>query len=321
MSGIVIDAAGEAVVMLGGAAKLSRQAVEAHRPQVGDGADAQAAHLYQSGGADAPETLHGQGQQDAIQVVAVDDRQAVGLVEPRGELGEELVKRHAHGGGQAQLVVDALLDRGRNRGGGAGRSLHAGDVEEGLVNADGLDERGAGFQDRQDALGHLADALTRHLHDDGVEAEPPGGGHGHRRVAAEAAGLVAGGGDDAARAGAPGEHGLAAERPVVKHGDGREEGVHVHVEDGAVGRHEVMLPALMGWTNTLRTRRAGHHVLWRRRSSISPTRPSMPSVPGSGMNWAGSSASSVMRTWSIQPTQRSSAAWPVAPMSSRLEPM
>ena len=43
--------------------------------------------------------------------IGVDHGQAIGLVKIRRELGQELVRRHAHGGGQPELGFDAAPDR------------------------------------------------------------------------------------------------------------------------------------------------------------------------------------------------------------------
>ena len=91
------------------------------------------------------------------------------------------------------------------------------------------------MEDGEDLVGEFAVAGVADGDDDGVGTEAFGGGHGHGGAAAEGAGFVGGGGDDAARAVVADEDGLAAECGMIKLLDGGEEGVHVEVEDGAGG--------------------------------------------------------------------------------------
>ena len=111
---------------------------------------------------------------------------------------------------------------------GAGRH-----VEEGLVERQALHQRRELVEDGEHLPRHLRVVADARPDADGVRAAPQRLAHGHRRVHAVAAHLVAGRRHHAAAARAADDHGPAAQRGVVALLDGRVEGVHVHVQDGA----------------------------------------------------------------------------------------
>ena len=126
---------------------------------------------------------------------------------------------------------DVLRMRARDRLAVAEERAAAGDVEERLVDREAFDERRVAVEDVEDLRAHLVVAAARRRHDDRLRAAAERLGHRHRRAAAEHARLVRRRGDDAAPRRAADEHGLAAQRGIVVLLDGREEGVHVDVED------------------------------------------------------------------------------------------
>src|SRR5262249_15474702 len=59
---------------------------------------------------DAPERIDGEPLEEALDALRRDDRQAVGLLPARRDLGEELVGRDARRRGQLRLLADPLLE-------------------------------------------------------------------------------------------------------------------------------------------------------------------------------------------------------------------
>ena len=124
--------------------------------------------------------------------------------------------------------------RARDRLAVAERGAAAGHVEERLVQADRLDQRRVGREDRHHLLGQLAVALRAAGQEDAVRAAARRRAQRHGRLDAELARLVRGGHHHAAlvRAAADDDR-LAAQGRVVEHLDAGVEGVEVGVEDGA----------------------------------------------------------------------------------------
>ena len=108
----------------------------------------------------------------------------------------------------------------------------AGDVEERLVDAEPLDVRGQVVADRHDLVRVVDVAVEVGRQHDGVRAPPQRDRHRHRRVHAIRAGLVGRRGHHRSRRWMPHDHRLALELRVIEQLDGREECVHVHVQDG-----------------------------------------------------------------------------------------
>ncbi len=237
--GAVIDAAGEVEEALGFVAAAGLEPVEGLGAEVGDGLDAPLVEASGGGLADAPDFGDGEGEEDAVDIFGADDGEAVGFVEVGGEFGEEFVGGDADGGGEVEVCGDALAERLGDGFGRAEELLCAGEIEEGFVDAKGFDEGGEFFEDGEHLGGDAVVVIAADGEDDGVGAEALGDGHGLGGMAAEAAGLVAGGGDDATGAVVADEEGLSAEVGVIALFDGGEEGVHVEVEDGdeAGGEH------------------------------------------------------------------------------------
>src|SRR3989475_12578320 len=60
--------------------------------------------------ADAPQRLDRELLQELLDSLRGNHGEAVGLLPAGGDLGEELVRRHARRGGEPELAADALLD-------------------------------------------------------------------------------------------------------------------------------------------------------------------------------------------------------------------
>ncbi len=220
--------------------------------------------------ADAVDAPHRQRPQPRRDVGLGQDRQPVGLVQLGGDLGEQLVRRHADRAGQAGGALDVVADLLRERahaaaGVVADRVVHAGHVAEvdvDLVDAAVLDHR-RDLGDRGLEQARVAPVLVevdRQQHRVGAAR---GGLHQpHPGMHAMVARGVGGGRDDAAagvvaqRREAPravgqalglvapaaaDDHRLAGQFRVAQQFDGRVEGVHVEVGDPAPGSHAVMV--------------------------------------------------------------------------------
>eukprot|EP01136_Pigoraptor_vietnamica_P044545 Opistho-1_new@21414 len=140
--------------------------------QLADGVDAVALQLGIGLGAHAVDLAAGQRPDQTLQVVGLDDADAVGLVELAGHLGDQLVGRHADRTRQARGLEDALLDQPRQHAPAfALAARHVGEVDVDLVHA-------AVFHHRRDladgALEQARDAahfLEVHRQQDGLWAQ------------------------------------------------------------------------------------------------------------------------------------------------------
>ena len=164
-----------------------------------------------------------------------DDAQAVGLVLVRGQLGEELVVGDAGRGGEAGLGADPGADLLGDPGGDADPLQILGDVEIGLVEAERLDQRRVIGEDRADLVRDRAIGVEARLDEDELGAAALGGDRGHGRADAVFARLVARRRDHAAHLAADRDR-LAPQLRIVALLDRRIEGVHVDMDDLALGR-------------------------------------------------------------------------------------
>ena len=127
---------------------------------------------------------------------------------------------------RAELLAD-LGHRGDVEVGQAG----GGEVDEGLVERQRLDQRGELAQHLHDPLARVAVGVEAPAEERGVRTAGARLAARHRRADAVAPGLVRRGGHHAPPAGAADDDGLAAQRGLVALLDGGEEGVQVEVED------------------------------------------------------------------------------------------
>ena len=128
--------------------------------------------------------------QEGDDLIGGDDKQSIGLDLGGGELGDELRRCDTHAAGDALLVVDARTDELGDGGGRAEAAERTGDIEEGLIETQWLDQRGDGGEDRHDPGADLGVALVMRLDDDGIGCGAARTGHGHRGMHAHGAGLV-----------------------------------------------------------------------------------------------------------------------------------
>ena len=110
----------------------------------------------------------------------------------------------------------------------------AGDIEEGFVDRDRLDQVGEAPEDLEQLLLHGEVGLHVDRQKDGLRAETLGLGHGHGRAHTAGARFVGGGAHHAATLGAAADDdGPAAQLGVARLFHRGEEGVHVDEQDGA----------------------------------------------------------------------------------------
>jgi hypothetical protein len=205
------------------------------RRHVGHGPDAAVGQLAGRDPPDPPQAPHRQRVEEGQLVGRRDHQQAVGLGHLAGHLGQELGARHAHRDREPHPLAHLAPQPGGDVGRRPGQAPQAADVEEGLVDRQGLDQRRGVVEDGERGLAGLR--VGRHPRRDHHRrrAQPPGLGPAHRRAHAARLGLVA-----------RRQHDPAADddRPppqarVVALLDRRVEGVEVGVEDGGAPRARV----------------------------------------------------------------------------------
>ena len=181
--------------------------------------------------ADARDLVHRQVLQKIPDVFGPDDRQAVGFVPVRGDLGQEFVRGDAHRAGQARFVKDGRLEPCGQIFRGAEETRRAAHVRVSLIH-------GGLFHHRTQVAHYSHDtcrdfAVARHatgqIHR--VGAEPASLDDGHGRPDSVSPGLVGSCRGHAAKR-LPDDHGLAFELGIVGLLYRGEEGVHIQVKDG-----------------------------------------------------------------------------------------
>ena len=193
--------------------------------------DAQAAQALGHAPAHAGQPRHLQGQEKVVHRFRRQDEDAVGLVHFGTDLGEEFHRRQAHRTGEAARDLGhARLDGAGKGFGRPEQAFQPGGVQIGLVDAGRLHGRRKFAQARHDAGGKLAVARPPSPEENALRAEPPGRGHGHGRVDAEAPGLIGSRGDDPAPVAADDDR-PAPKRGIVQLLHGGEERIHVQMED------------------------------------------------------------------------------------------
>lgn len=146
----------------------------------------------------APQRPHRQPVEEGDRGRAGYEEQAVGFRVGRGDLGDVLRRGDANRRRNADLAPNARPQIRGDADGPSHEAPRAADVEKGLVHRKLLHKRGDVVQYVHDLPRHLRiPAVARRNHRQ-MRAGPKGAGHGHCRVDAEFAGLVGGGGDDAA---------------------------------------------------------------------------------------------------------------------------
>lgn len=210
------------------------EAVEEVGGGVGDLADGGEAGAVESIGelwADAGEPTVGQGVEELEFLARGDMDEGVGLSEFGGDLTDEFVGADALADGDFEAGANGFAESGGNFEGGfpGGGEVGVAFIDRGDFDV-GREVVGIGKHPLGEALVFFEIAGK----DDEVGAEAPGAGGGHGGFDAESAGLVGGGGDDAAAFAADGD------RPAAKPGigslfDGGVEGIGVQMDDLAWG--------------------------------------------------------------------------------------
>ncbi len=210
--------------------------------QVADGAHAGAVQPLLGGRADAAEPAHRQGVQELQLLARRDHGQAVGLVQIRPDLGEQLGGRRADragdpagGGGDPRLQVHAEADHTVEAEVGAG----GGEINIRLVDADLLDQRGhLGEQAHHHLAGAFVGGEARRQVGRGPWSEPAGLGHRHRRAHAEDPRLIRRGGHHAPPGHPADDHRLPAQGGLVTLLDSGEHRVEVNVQNARIPPHD-----------------------------------------------------------------------------------
>ena len=177
---------------------------------------------------------HRQRVEKGLHSGRLDHGQSVGLVEVRGDLGDQAIGSDTDADRQLPLLEYPAADLARDRCCTAPGLVVVRDVEIGFVERRGLDDGGELAKDLEDRLRLFAVAGKLRLDEDRVRAAPERLGRRHCRAHAKAPHLVIGGGHHAPAVGvAADDHRLAAQRRIVAHVDGGIETIHVTVQDAA----------------------------------------------------------------------------------------
>ena len=164
----------------GGLAEMADQESRLLRGQLANGVDGQGRQLFPGLGADAVDLAHVERPDFFLQVGFVNDRDALGLVELAGHLGEQLVGRHADGTGQAGFLENLFLDQARQHPPALALATgHVGEVDVDLVDAAVLHQRGDlgdGALEQPRVFAHLVKIDRQH---DGLRAQPGSLHHAH----------------------------------------------------------------------------------------------------------------------------------------------
>src|SRR4051812_12247810 len=160
-----------------------------------------------------------------------DDELAVWLAVVGGELGQEFVVGYPGRGSEPGALQDRRPDLGGDPAGPGNALQVLGEVEIGLVEREGFDERGVFLVDLPDLAGNRPVDLEARRHEDEFGTEAKRLHRGHGGADAELPRLVAGGGYDAALARAADGNRPPAQRRIVALLDAGIEGVEVDMAD------------------------------------------------------------------------------------------
>ena len=201
LDGALVAAAGELCESEAAAAEARLQRSARHFRELADG------RMPRPSSSDAvtlptPQSRSdGSGARKAASRPGRHHHEPVGLLEIGRHLGEELVRRHPHRGGQGHLGADPRLDRPARCGGPSPRSARLAVTSRKASSMDTGSSSGVHCaEERHDLARHPRVLVHVHRQVHGVGTEPVGAADGHGGVDAEAARLVGGGGDDAAPA-------------------------------------------------------------------------------------------------------------------------
>ena len=166
--------------------------------QLGNGQHAQFLQSFLGLGANAVDAAAGQGPDPRLQILGVDDRDAVRLVQIAGHLGDQLVGRDPDRAAQPGFGLDACLQpRGQRTSAVLLNACHLRQVDEHLVDAPILHHRCFGQDDRLEGLREAAVPIEIGWQQDGLRAQVGAPGQPHARTQPELPGSIGGGGGHA----------------------------------------------------------------------------------------------------------------------------
>ncbi len=150
--------------MLGVAPEDRLQGPVLGHAQVTHRADARTGKALQGFTADARYDRDGQWVETPFVVARIDDRQAIGFVEVRSDLRDELVLRDADRSGERGFLKDASLDVRSDLSGRSKQGHARGDIEKRLVQRQAFNERRVAAEDLEDLFRH--GLVVRHARTD-----------------------------------------------------------------------------------------------------------------------------------------------------------
>ena len=231
--GAFVNAArhGPEVLTLGGAEAFF-EPVQAHGPHLGDGVNTVPGELFGAFRTHAPQVGDFSRVEEFLNALGWNDPQPIRFTTGGRHFGEQLIGRNPRGGGQGELLRDAVASALRQGDGVLAVQVGAGEVYEGFIHADLLNVGAQIVKDCHDGA-RVVPVVAAQRQDGGVGAEVPGAAKRHAGAHSVGTCLVGGGTYD--RAGTQGRHnnGLAAQGGVFEEFDVDEEGVHVQVHNDA----------------------------------------------------------------------------------------
>ena len=163
--------------------------------------------------------------------------EAVGFVEVRGDLGDELVAGDTDGSRQLRRISDVGTDAARDADGITEQADAGRDVEKGLVEGEALHFGRDAPKYFEDLLRDIAVVVQTGVYANRVGATLQRFAHWHCRAHAKLARLVACGRNDTTLPLTTDEYGLSRKLGVIALLDRGIERVHIDVQDGALVVH------------------------------------------------------------------------------------
>ena len=239
--GAFVNAArhGPEVLTLGGTEAFF-EPVQAHGPHLGDGVNTVSGELLGTFSTHSPQVGDFSRVKKFLNALGWNDPQPVRFTTGGRHFGEQFIGCHPCGGGQGELLRDAVASALRQSDGVLAVQVGAGEVHEGFIHADLLNVGAQVMKDCHDGAG-VVPVVAAQRQDGGVGTEVPGATERHAGAHSVNARLVGGRAYD--RAGAQGRHdnGFAAQSGVFEEFDVDEEGVHVQVHNDAAVPYAAIL--------------------------------------------------------------------------------
>ena len=229
-----VDATSKVVVGLTHLAELASEHFERALAEVLACVDAELAKFASRDRSDSPKLFDVKRFDKLQRLVGVDGAESVGFAIVGCHLGKELVVGYASRSNEVELGADALFDFAGNVNGEFDARLVVGNVEESLVERDGLYEVGVGVEYLVDLGRNLFIDLHSARHEDEVGAEALRLDRRHSRTDTEAARFVASGRHDTTHIAVAYGDGFALKLGVVALLHRGIEGIHVDMYDFAV---------------------------------------------------------------------------------------